>query len=196
MLPLDAQEALDGLNALRKQADAAFARVAETHAELMGCGPGCDDCCHAVFDLFPVEAFDLAAGFAALPRLARREALRRADKAAKAFDDLARAALAAPAEARPGVFSRGRIACPLLDSGRCLLYQRRPLTCRLYGAPLNVGGDMKVCARARFRTGQTYPAVDVAAVQAELNRLSGLLARAVPGLPTRRLDVARALRLA
>ncbi|MBI4798414.1 MAG: hypothetical protein HY794_06710 [Desulfarculus sp.] len=70
------------------------------------------------------------------------------------------------------------------------------MTCRLYGVPVQVQGQSRVCHRARFDPGQTYPTVDLLRVQMELERLGGLAAMLLPSLNPARRDLARALELA
>lgn len=190
------REIMAELDALRARADASFARVAAEHPQAVACRPGCDDCCHALFDLSPAEALSLALGFLELPRQVRREVLRRGEKAGQLFDQAMAAALAQTGEERLRVLSAARVPCPLLDQGRCLLYPRRPLTCRLYGIPQNIEGVARICHRARFQPGHTYPTVDLLRVQMELERLGGLTAYYAPSLANSRRDVARALALA
>ena len=47
--------------------DEAFARVREEFPEEVRCGQGCDDCCHAVFDVSLVEALGVLAMFHPYP---------------------------------------------------------------------------------------------------------------------------------
>lgn len=190
------REIMAELDELRARADASFARVAGEFPQAMACKPGCDDCCRALFDLSPVESLSLALAFADLPRVSRREVLRRAEKAAAVFDQAMAAAFSQQGEARLKALSAARVPCPLLDNGRCLLYLSRPLTCRLYGVPQNIEGQARICHRARFEPGRTYPTVDMLRVQMELERLSGLTAHYVPSLANARRDLARSLDLA
>ena len=189
------QELMSELQHLRDRADAAFLEVARRFPREVACVPGCDDCCHALFDLSAIEALAIALAFLELPRQQRREARRRAGKAAAAFDQVMREAFQHQGEERLRLLSRARVACPLLEKGRCLLYQQRPLTCRLYGIPAAIEGQPRICRRARFQEGQTYPTVDLARVQSELERLSRLALQRIPNLPPGRRDVARAIEL-
>lgn len=186
-------EVMAGLAKLQATADQAFEQVASQFPREVACGNDCDDCCHAVFDLTPVEAAALALAFRALPRTTRREARRRAGKAAEAFDKLAAEALALPREERISAFSRARVCCPLLHENQCLLYAQRPLTCRLYGIPVATEGQSHTCHRSRFAQGKSYPTVDYGKVQAELGRLSEMALKLLPALPPQRQDLARAL---
>lgn len=181
---------------MRARADDAFARVAAQYPRQVACRPGCDDCCHALFDLSPVETLDIARAFSGLPRRLRRQAARAGAKATAAFDRVAAEALAAQGEQRLRVLSRARVACPLLHDGRCLLYAVRPLTCRLYGVPVAIEGVPRTCRLAHFKDGETYPTVDLGLVHAELDELSRRACRLVPSLEPRRLDLGRVLGLA
>jgi Fe-S-cluster containining protein len=184
------------LNHLRARADESFRKVVEAHPEAMACASGCDDCCHALFDLSLLEALSLALAFQELPRQERREARRRCEKAAYLFDQVADQALAATGEERLRLLSRARVPCPLLAGGRCLLYRDRPLTCRFYGVPVGIEGQSRTCYRSRFLPGRFYPTVNLALVQTELERMSRPAARLLPSLGSTRRDVARALELA
>ncbi len=186
-------EAMAGLARLQATADLAFKQVTEQFPGEVACSDGCDDCCYAVFDLTPVEAAALALAFRTLPRQVRREARRRADKAAATFDQLTSEALALPLEERIDAFSRARVRCPLLKDKKCLLYAQRPLTCRLYGIPVATEGKSHSCHRSRFSEGTSYPTVDYGKVQAELGGLSETALKLLPTLPPQRQDVARVL---
>ena len=67
---------------------------------------------------------------------------------------------------------RERVRCPLLEDEACRLYDHRPITCRVYGIPTVIQGKARVCSRAGFRGGKTYPAFNLDAVQRELYALS------------------------
>jgi Fe-S-cluster containining protein len=183
------------LNELRARCDAAFHKVSLEHADAVACKTGCDDCCHALFDLAPMEVLALAVAFKQLPRGERREALRRAEKAARIYDDTAREVLAAKAEERLKLLSQARVPCPLLSKGQCILYAERPATCRLYGIPVAIQGNARTCNRALFKEGQTYPTVDWDQVNQQLDHLSAAAVSLVPTLTSRRLDVARTIQL-
>ncbi len=183
------------LERLRAQADVSFARVAREYPQAVACRPGCDDCCHALFDLSPVESLALAAAFRRLPRQVRRRVGRRCRQAARDYDQVLAKALALEGEERLELLSRARVACPLLLDGRCALYPQRPITCRLYGIPVAIAGQGRTCGRARFQPGKSYPTADLDQVQARLEQLSQALSRLVPGLGLRRRDLARSLAL-
>lgn len=183
------------LRRLHQKADAAFARVAQAHPGEVRCTEGCDDCCHALFDLSPIEAVALAKTACALPRNLRRRLLRRASKAAAEFDRAMAAALGQGPSGRQAALSRARVACPLLENKRCLLYDSRPTTCRLYGLPVKIKGRARTCHLSGFRPGRSYPTADLAEAEAQMQPLSRQLTAKLPFLTSMRRDVARALML-
>jgi len=190
-------QALRELDQLRGRAEAAFSQVAEQHPGQVACRPGCDDCCHALFDLAPIEALALARSFLDLPRATRREAARRGAKASQAFDRAVAQALGQQGRERLRILSQARVACPLLKDSRCLLYAQRPVTCRLYGVPTAIEGQARICRLAGFQPGQSYPTVDLGRINAELERQSTRALAALPELGRLgRLDMGRALELA
>src|SRR5699024_5716152 len=141
------------------------------------CKPGCSDCCHATFDLSLVEAmylnFRFQENFDFGPK--RSAILERAADVDRKLTRLKRdyfrelrdgggseAALHAVLEEA----SRARMRCPLLDEEeRCILYQYRPITCRLYGIPSVIGGKAHVCGKTAFSTGHGYPTVQLEKIQ-------------------------------
>lgn len=189
-------EILAELGELRQQADASFALVAREHPQAVACRPGCTDCCHALFDLTPMESLALALAFMELSRNPRREARRRGEKAAGIFDQTLAQAFGQQGEDRLKVLSEARVPCPLLQEDRCLLYEHRPITCRLYGMPVAIEGKARICHLSRFKPGETYPTADMSLVQNKLERLSGLALGLFPNLKYARRDVARSLELA
>ena len=114
--------------AFRKLA-ALNARMSETYDQAattlgLACADCPDNCCHSFFQHHTqIEWAYLRQGLAGLAEPDRAVLLERAEAYLR--------------EARP-LLACGelpRIACPLLDAGRCLLYAHRPMICRLHGVP-------------------------------------------------------------
>lgn len=165
------------------ETDAVFSRVASMYPDCVTCKSGCSDCCHATFDLSLVEAMYLNLRFQeAFDFGPQRSAIleRAADTDRKLtrlkrdyFRELRDAG--GSEEAMNAILeeaSRARIRCPLLDEERCILYEYRPITCRLYGIPSVIGGKTHVCGKTRFNTGQGYPTVQIEKIQDRLDQLS------------------------
>lgn len=187
---------LNDLQKVQELADQVFAKVAAEHPDAVACKQGCDDCCHAMFDITPVEALGIARAFMDLPRNYRREILRRGEKAAKIFDEASVWAMGMTEEERNKHFSKTRVPCPLLDAGKCALYAARPITCRLYGIPVEAGGRARTCPKARFEVGGTYPTVHYDKLIQQLNLLSSHALQRLAVIGPERRDVFRALQLA
>lgn len=189
-MPLDFTPAFARYAALAAEADTLFARVAAACPGLMPCAPGCGDCCHALFDLTFIEALYLNHQFnKAFPAGPGRDAiLERANRADREHYKLKRKAFRA---GERGVstreilddLARERIRCPLLDEAdQCLLYAHRPITCRLYGTPLLIGGEARTCGKTGFEPGGAYPTVKIEKLQ---DRLLELSREVVASLPTK-----------
>ena len=172
---------------LRAEADVLFARVRETQSGCVTCKEGCSDCCHAVFDLSLVEAMSLNRAFeAAFAHGPERSAiLTRASETDRRLTRLKRELFRAEkdGESPEALMARAaqiRLRCPLLDGeDRCLLYEARPITCRLYGVPTAIGGHGHVCGFSAFEKGKAYPTVHLDKIQARLEELSREVARTV-----------------
>jgi Fe-S-cluster containining protein len=124
--------------------DRAWAEAeARTVAGEVACRAGCFGCCVGLFEITLPEAALVRAGFERLAPEAREEARRRAERI------VADTASSFPGEAVSGLLDPERTeeaddayfevvadrACPMLElpSGRCRIYEERPMTCRTYG---------------------------------------------------------------
>lgn len=160
---------------LASAADKAFHKMAEEYGECIKCRRGCTDCCHAVFGLFLVEAAFINCRFNELGREKRAEVLSRVAQADKELDQLQRrlACYTEDPHMQAYVMSRERLRCPLLnESEECDIYPFRPITCRVYGIPVAIQGRARVCWKAAFERGKSYPAFDLDAAYEHLYRLS------------------------
>lgn len=187
-MQLDFSPAFARYEAIAAEADAAFAKVASLCPDMVSCGEGCSDCCHALFDLTFIEALYLNRKFneAFPPGPARDAVLERANTADRDAAKLKRKAFRADEQ---GVstreilesIARERIRCPLLgDDDRCVLYKSRPITCRLYGVPLEISGEARTCGNAGFAPGGRYPTVKIEKLQDKLVALSQELVASIP----------------
>jgi Fe-S-cluster containining protein len=166
--------------AIAAEVDAVFERVKAACPEEVRCEVACADCCHAPFDVTLVEAMYLNKLFNERfskgdERHRMVEAANRSDREQYRLKHKAWKAHKAgiPDEKIVEDFARERIRCALLSSDdRCAMYDVRPVTCRLYGAPLNIGGQMRVCGKSGFAPGGKYPAVNIVKLQERLLALS------------------------
>jgi Fe-S-cluster containining protein len=136
--------------------DAALADAARRSGEWLVCRPGCTQCCVGVFAINQLDAVRLQRGLAELGKSdpPRAERIR-----ARARDSVRRLAASFPGDAQTGVLDEdpeaeerfadfgNDEACPVLDpeTGRCELYDARPMTCRTFGPPVRADGGLGVC---------------------------------------------------
>ena len=138
-------EPADRLLLARLESD--FAGAAANAGEWLKCAAGCSQCCYGPFPVTRLDVWRLKRGLEGL-----RE--REPDRAA-GVERRARQAVEQLTPGYPGDPASGKLAgdeprldafierhrsmpCPALDpgSGRCELYEHRPVTCRTYGPPL------------------------------------------------------------
>jgi Fe-S-cluster containining protein len=163
------------------EAEAAFHKVVEEHGSCIKCDLHCSDCCHAVFGLFLIEAAYLREHFEQMKDKALREALDRCEKADRDMERLQKRleTFADDPQMRHYTLAKERVRCPLLDDqDECVLYHRRPITCRLYGIPTRIQGKARVCGKSGFKQGKKYPVFDLDAMYGKLYVLSRELVEA------------------
>jgi Fe-S-cluster containining protein len=164
---------------LAARADSLFENVRNSHAELLGCKRGCDDCCSVYFQLTLIEAFVVSSTFReALPRNVVRRILRRAESVEPLFIEARELLASVSAEGREDdaclqeTAAKIRVPCPLNEEGGCVLYDHRPITCRLYGIPQKIHERVVTCPHGSFEQGVAYPTVDVNEIQGRLGEYS------------------------
>ncbi len=170
----------------RAEADALFEAVRSRYPDLVVCREGCSSCCHALFDLTLVEALYLSRAFR--ERFDGAERFRLQDLADSVDRRIAKVKRQVFKDSQAGKSSNEiltevagiLVRCPLLgDDNRCLMYDARPITCRLYGIPTAIGGKAHTCGMTGFKSGEAYPTVALDKVQARLVALSEELAAAL-----------------
>ena len=165
--------------------DALFGRIAGEHPECVKCALGCSDCCHAMFDISLIEALYLNHMFTELDEEARRPVLAAADAADREAYRIKKQLFKRQQQGEDTnqllvEAATKKIRCPLLlDDQTCLLYSCRPITCRLYGIPVNIGGQAHTCGMSGFEKGRQYPAVFMDKIQSRLLSLSQELVAAL-----------------
>lgn len=181
---LDLSQFFSEYEALVAQVDAVFEKVSGNFASEVRCGQGCSDCCHALFDLTLIEAMYLNSKFSGLDELRRNEVLVEADKADRKAHLLKRRISKEAGEVDHSEIllrtAKERLRCPLLGADdKCALYAYRPITCRIYGIPLEIGGKSHTCGLSGFEPGRPYPAVKLERIQDMLLALSNRVLDAV-----------------
>ncbi len=136
--------------------DSALADAARRSGEWLVCRVGCTQCCIGVFSINQLDAARLRRGLADLDKRApkRAEGVR-----TRARDAVARLSRDFPGDIASGILDESEDAmerfstfandepCPALDpeTGRCEVYESRPMTCRTFGPPVLNEEGLGVC---------------------------------------------------
>jgi Fe-S-cluster containining protein len=163
-----------------EQLDGVFENVRQQYSDCVKCKLECSDCCHALFDLSLVEALYINSRFLeTITDEKKAEILEKANTADRKTYQLKRKAFKAVAAGEKSEeqvlleMAAERIRCPLLNQeNQCDLYASRPATCRLYGIPTAIAGRGHTCGLSAFKTGESYPTVNLDSVHAKLHELS------------------------
>src|SRR5213593_63159 len=120
-----------------------FKQIRQRYASQMQSGKGCTACSYGLFDISLADALEVAQGFGELATPLQE---RVCSKGAELYREIRRAA---PDAVEPLMFAEDdpRIdqivdeakspPCPFLGGGgECLIYEHRPLSCRLEGVPM------------------------------------------------------------
>ena len=184
---LDFSKTFEKYEALVFEVDKIFAAMHDAHKDCVRCEVYCSDCCHAVFDVTLIESIYINYHFnRSLARKERRQILRRADKADREFYKIKQKLKKMYIKERKPPqevllhLAKERVQCPLLDDKKlCDLYDRRPITCRVYGIPTSIGGTPHICEQSAFKEGASYPAVNLDNINDRLFELSGDLLKEI-----------------
>lgn len=136
--------------------DAALADATRRSGKWLVCHRGCTQCCIGAFPINQLDAARLRRGLAQLESRApaRAEAVR-----SRAQDAVARLSSDFPGDPVSGLLDEGEEAarrfsdfandesCPALDpvTGKCELYESRPITCRVFGPPIRSADGLGMC---------------------------------------------------
>ena len=170
---------------LTAQVDKLFADVRGKFTDEVTCFESCSDCCHALFDLSLVEAMAINRAFQdKFGYGAERSYV--IEKAGEADRSLTRLKLRFYKDVQNGAadnkvmdsVAKEKVRCPLLgENNLCLLYENRPLTCRIYGVPTAINGKGYVCGKCKFDEGKQYPTLHLDKIQDRLAQMSRKIAK-------------------
>jgi hypothetical protein len=174
---MNLQDHISRYRDLTGQADGLFAAIQQSHGNLMACKPGCDDCCHVYFKVSLIEAFVISGTFRQnVSNPIKERVLARAGEVEPLFRQAETLMVAGGADVgRQEVLENAakiRIRCPLKEDHTCVMYEFRPITCRLYGTPQKIANRAISCPKSSFSEGSKYPTVDVDEVQRKLYKYS------------------------
>lgn len=141
---MNLEQILNRYGQLLASVDQWFSRCQVVAPRTIHCGKGCSACCRGLFDITLLDAFYLRHGFDTLEPELQRKVTEQADRRLAAImavwpDFVPPYTINhRPDEEWPEIMPEDdETPCVLLDDhGQCLLYQYRPMTCRLHGIPL------------------------------------------------------------
>jgi Fe-S-cluster containining protein len=172
--------------ALSKAADAIFKKVKSEHQDCVKCKIGCTECCYALFDISLIEAIIINRRFnEMLDDGKKTEILEKANRIDRKTHKLKREALKAYDNGTSEndilvALAKQKMRCPLLnDQDQCDLYSSRPITCRLYGIPTEIGGSGRTCGKTGFEEGKPYPTVHLDKIHQKLYDISSRFAGSI-----------------
>lgn len=176
--------------------DKVFERVKNEHSECFKCKTKCSDCCNALFDLYLIEALYINDKFNKKFKNSEREQIvEKSNIADRTIYKLKRKAYKDFESGKDEnelltKMAEERVRCPLLnDDDMCDLYEHRPITCRLYGIPISIGGVSHTCGLSAFAEGKQYPTVNLEKIQNKLYEISVELVKDIKSRHIKLADV-------
>jgi Fe-S-cluster containining protein len=183
-MALDLEKHFVKYEAIVHMVDQLFERVKQEFPQEVFCREKCSDCCYAIFDLTLIEALYINHRFnQAFSGKEKAELVAVADKTDRALAKMKRDAYKKVKEGSKqldvvGHMSQERVRCPLLGKDDlCLMYDYRPITCRVYGMPTSTAGASHICGRTNFVQGKAYPTLNMDKIYTQLQLLSAELVK-------------------
>ncbi|BCA80974.1 YkgJ family cysteine cluster protein [Desulfuromonas sp. AOP6] len=147
---MESRQILQDYARLLASVDRWFDTCASAAGEAIACRKGCAQCCRGLFDITLLDALLLKEAFDLLPAAVRQPVLAKAQARLlalhKEWPQLRPPYILnlLPHEEWMDTPEDDLTPCPLLDEqGLCLIYEARPLTCRLHGLPhVDVSGEV------------------------------------------------------
>lgn len=134
--------------------DAALADATRRSGPWLACRPGCSQCCHGVFAIGPLDTERLREGFRFAEPAKQQRIRERVQQAVQQLSE------DFPGDTTTGILYEDEASqedfedfaneatCPVLDptTGTCDLYAHRPMTCRVFGPPVQTEeGGFGIC---------------------------------------------------
>ncbi len=171
---------------LAKAADDVFQNVKNQFPSCVSCQIACTACCYALFDVSLIEAIYINHRFlSSLAEKKRAAILEKANTADRQVHRIKRKAYKAfeSGKSEDKVLEDmaiEKVRCPVLnDQDECEIYAFRPITCRLYGIPTEIGGVGRTCGKSGFEKGKAYPSVHLDKIRRKLYDISADLTSAL-----------------
>jgi Fe-S-cluster containining protein len=154
--------------------DAALAEAAQKAGAWLACRVGCTQCCIGPFAITPLDVARLRAGLADLES---HDPIRAAHVRQRAEESVARLSCEFTLDQLLSEDAAGENEpCPALDpeTGACDLYAARPVTCRIFGPPVQFAGEALAVCELCF-DGATDDEIAACEVDVDPDNLEGAL---------------------
>ena len=183
-MSLNLKEYFVKYEAVVEMVDGIFEKMKTDYPKEVFCRERCCDCCYALFDITMIEAAYLNHKFR--ERFSGKEKNSIIENAAKTDRALYKIKRDLYRESQEGknevelLAKAGaeRVRCPLLgEDDLCLMYDVRPITCRLYGVPTSSAGMSHICGRTNFKEGEKYPTVNMDKINSQLQYITAEMLR-------------------
>ncbi|MBU1343355.1 MAG: YkgJ family cysteine cluster protein [Proteobacteria bacterium] len=185
-MALELREHFVKYEALVQMVDAVFERVKKEYPKEVFCREKCSDCCYAIFDLTIIEALYLKDKFLkTFTGKKKNDLIEIADKTDRVLTKMKRDAYKEVKNGANeleivGKMSQERVRCPLLgEDNLCVMYEHRPITCRIYGIPTSTVGVSHICGRTNFKQGDAYPTLNMDKIYTQLQLLSAQMVKEI-----------------
>lgn len=185
-MALDLKEHFVKYEALVQMVDAVFNRVKNEYPDEVFCREKCSDCCYAIFDMTLIEALYIKDRFLKqFSGKSKNDIMEIADKTDRALVRMKREAFKKVKDGEDQLeviakMSQERVRCPLLGADNlCVMYEHRPITCRIYGIPTSTAGASHICGRTNFVQGKAYPTLNMDKIYTQLQLLSAELVKSI-----------------
>ncbi len=127
---------------IRTEVDSRLARAGKEAL----CGQGHAQCCRELVVMSFIEAVYVNHALnTTLDRVTRQNVIQRAVEASRAWRELKRqAGTDYRSEGLAAAYRQAQILCPLSEYGECLIFENRPLSCRLFDLPAGDRQDFEI----------------------------------------------------
>lgn len=192
---MDFSKYFDRYEKLVTQIDDVFTKVAGECPDEVNCNNGCTDCCFAVFDLTFIEALYLKNKFnEKFSGKIKHDIITEASDIDRQLYKLKRDLVkkADPDKADLEIIahlSKARVKCPLFSKDKCLMYEYRPIACRISGIPFSSSGLAHTCGLSGFDPGKQYPTLNMDVVYKQLYKISEDLVKDIKSKHTKMGDI-------
>ena len=164
---------------LLEQVDHAFSKAAAKDSSLLSCGLETEACCFHWVDLKLVEAAYLSHKMNKTLRAPERKAaIERAIGVIKRVEELRRRVEQEGGQSDSGekrlhiLYAEEKIKCPLNLEAKCILYDARPIVCRMHGLADSPGSEAEILGDLAKRSKRSKPEADLDKIHRLLQRLS------------------------